>query len=134
MSNEMPKETLVVITTGAEAKLFRNQGESGKIKLQSAGTMTPTNLKNEGPSGSRPPESSDRETDEATFSKQLAEDLYNQAHAGNFQHLALIADPNTLGELRPLLHQEVTDKIVLEMNKTLINSPVDEIEKILSNG
>ncbi len=133
MSSELPKDTLVVITTGAEAKIYRNQSESGKIKLQSAGRISPQNLDNEGPSGSRPPESSNRETDEATFSKQLAEVLYKQAHAGEFQHLALVADPNTLGELRPLLHQEVADKIVLELNKTLINSPVGDIEKILSN-
>ena len=134
MSTDIPKNALVVVTTGAEAKLYRNEGESGELKLTQSDSLTPTNLENEGPSGSRPPESSDRETDEATFSKQLAQHLYKRAHAGQFDHLALVADPDTLGELRPLLHQEVTNKIVLELNKTLINSPVDEIEQILNNA
>jgi len=134
MSDNLPKNTFVVITTGAEANLYRNDGDSGEVNLKTVGSISPKDLLNDGPAGSRPPESSDRETDEATFSKQLAENLYERAHAGEFQHLALVADPNTLGELRPLLHQEVTDKIVLEMNKTLINSPIDEIEKILTKG
>jgi protein required for attachment to host cells len=132
MKEKLPKNCLVVVATGAEANLYRNEGDPGEIRLKATGALTPRNLVNEGPSGSRPPESSPRETDEATFSKQLAETLYQQAHSGDYSHLALVADPQTLGELRPLLHKEVTDKIVLEVNKTLINSPLDDIEKILS--
>lgn len=131
---KLPENTLVVIATGAIAKLYINQGEAGEIKLKSNGSLTPKNLLDDGPSGSRPPESSQRETDEATSSKQLAERLYQEAHTGKFKHLALIADPNTLGELRPLLHQEVTDKMVLELDKTLVNSPIEDIEKILKNA
>ena len=100
-SKAIPENTLVLITTGAEASLYRNRSKSGGIKLESVGSLTPKNLENEGPSGVRPPESSARETDEATFSKQLAEYLYQQAHAGEFSHLVLVADPDTLGEVRP---------------------------------
>ncbi len=52
---------------------------------------------------------------------------YNRA----FDHLILVADPGSLGEIRPLLHQEVTEKLVLEQAKTLINSPVEDIERSL---
>lgn len=128
-----PKNTFVVVATGAEAKLFENQSESGDLKLKSIGSVTPSNLNDSGPAGVRPPESSQRETDEATFSKQLTEKLYKWAQAGKFHHIVLVADPNTLGEIRPLLHQEVTDKMVLELDKTLINSPIEDIEKILTN-
>ena len=69
---------------------------------------------------------------EATFSKIIAEKLYERSHKGSFERLILIADPDTLGEIRPLLHQEVTDKIVLEQAKTLTNSPVEDIEKALA--
>ncbi len=134
MSEKLPKNTLVVITTGGKANLYRNEGEAGEIRLKATGSLSPKNLLNQAPSGSRPPESSPRETDEATFSKQLAENLYQRAHSGDYSHLALVADPDTLGELRPLLHKEVTEKIVLEVNKTLINSPLHEIEKILSKA
>lgn len=132
--NKIPTDTLIVVATGAEAKLYRNRGQSDDLKLESIGTLSPQNLRDEGPAGVRPPESSPRETDEATFSKQLAEELYQQAHKGSFENLALVADPDTLGELRPLLHQEVSNRIVLELDKTLINSPVEEIEKILGKA
>ena len=130
----LPRNTLVVIATGAEAKLFRNRGESGEISLKADGRLTPQNLAEEGPSGKRPPESSPRETDEGTFSKQLAGYLYREAHAGKFANLALVADPDTLGELRQSLHQEVTDKLVMELDKTLINSSIDDIERSLRKG
>ena len=133
-STNIPKNTLVVVTTGTEAKIFRNQSESGDIKLRSDGELIPKNLADDGPSGNRPTESSPSDTDEATFSKQLAEHLYKLAHSGKFSHLVLVADPKTLGELRPILHQEVSDKIVLELNKTLINSSAEDIEKSLSSA
>lgn len=131
-STNIPKNTLVVVTTGTEAKIFRNQSDSGDIKLRSDGELIPKNLADDGPSGIRPKESSPSDTDEATFSKQLAEHLYKLAHSGKFSHLVLVADPKTLGEIRPILHQEVSDKIVLELNKTLINSSAEDIEKSLS--
>ena len=69
---------------------------------------------------------------EATFSKIMAEKLYELSHKGAYDRLILVADPETLGEMRPLLHKEVTDKIVLEQAKTLTNSPVKDIEKSIS--
>jgi protein required for attachment to host cells len=89
-------------------------------------------LDDDGPSGSRPPESSAQETDEATFAKQLAHHLYDKAHKGLFDHLVLVADPDTLGEIRPILHEEVKHKITMELNKTLVNSSATDIERSLS--
>ncbi|WP_017932053.1 host attachment family protein [Robiginitomaculum antarcticum] len=124
----IPEETLLVIATGEEAKLFRIKGG----KLKNDGHWTPQNLADEGPSGKSPPDQSDRESMEATFSKQVAERLYALAHKGKFHRLILCADPDSLGEIRPLLHKEVEDKIILELDKTLINSPMDDIERTLS--
>lgn len=124
--------TLVVVATGAEARFFRNEGANGQFRLKPAGSMEPANLTDDGPAGKRPPESSRRETDEATFSKQLANRLYKRSCARDFDALIIIADPDTLGELRPQLHSEVIDRLVLEVPKTLINSPVEDIERSLS--
>ncbi len=130
----LPQNAFVVVTTGAEAKFYRNRGQSGDISLEAAGDLSPKNLAEQGPSGKQPPESSPRETDEGTFSKQLAHHLYNEAHAGKFDNLVLVADPDTLGELRPILHRVVTDKLVMELGKTLINSSTQDIEKTLRKG
>ncbi|MFD2738864.1 host attachment family protein [Sulfitobacter aestuarii] len=67
------------------------------------------------------------------FAHELADILYKQAHKGNFDSIVLVADPGTLGELRQELHQEVSDKILGEVPKTLTNHPIDDIEKIVVN-
>ena len=120
MSNlSFPEDTFVVVATGEEAKTFRVKDGS----LEHDGDWTPGDLADEGPAGKSPSEQSPRESMEATFSKIIAERLYAQSHKGDFERLILVADPDTLGEIRPLLHKEVTDKIVLEQAKTLTNSP-----------
>ncbi|MGH8489635.1 MAG: host attachment protein [Gammaproteobacteria bacterium] len=76
--------------------------------------LDPTNLLDDGPAGKRLTESSNQETDEATFAKQLAKELYRRAHSGDFAALVLVADPQTLGQIRPTLHKEVQDRLVSE--------------------
>ncbi len=116
--------TLVVVATGLEAHTFMMKGE----RLEPSARWTQQDLANEGPSGKTPPDSAPRDLNEATFSKQIAEKLYALAHGDAFRHLILIADPTTLGEIRPLLHTSVTERIILEQAKTLINSPIEDIE------
>lgn len=120
-------DTFILIATGEEAKTFTYKNE----RLHNVAHWKAGDMADEGPSGKRPPEESDKESMEATFSKQLAEKLYTMAHDNKFYRLAIIADPDSLGEMRPLLHKEVTDKIVMELDKTLINAPNDEILRSL---
>ena len=79
----------------------------------------------------RPSEQSHQETDEATFAKQLAKELYRRAHSGDFAALVLIADPQTLGQIRPLLHKEVQERLTAELGKTLTKASIPDIQKAL---
>ena len=63
--------TLVVVATGAQAHLYRTHGTGNALTLKPDGELTPKHLMNDGPAGHRPSESTPRETDEATFAKQL---------------------------------------------------------------
>ncbi|MGJ8547200.1 MAG: host attachment family protein [Sulfitobacter sp.] len=65
------------------------------------------------------------------FAADMADILYKQAHKGRFEQIVIVADPGTLGELRSQLHEEVSQKVVGEVPKTLTNHPLDEIEKIV---
>lgn len=65
------------------------------------------------------------------FADNLAEMLYERAHRGDFRRIVIVAAPSVLGELRDKLHSEVADRVVGEVDKTLTNHPVDEIEKVL---
>jgi protein required for attachment to host cells len=129
---KIPHNALIVVADGAGARFFRNSGHENKVKLSAEGELKPTDLLDEGPAGKRPPKSSGQETDEATFAKQLAQELYRRAHSGNFAALVLIADPQTLGQIRPTLHKEVQNRLVLEIRKTLTKASVADIQKALS--
>ncbi|MEJ6402370.1 host attachment family protein [Yoonia sp. 2307UL14-13] len=65
------------------------------------------------------------------FAADIADLLYGHAHKGNFDDIILVASPAVLGDLRDELHQEVSDKVVAEIDKTLTNHPLIEIEKIV---
>ena len=132
MADKVPHNALVVVTDGIGARFFRNSSKDTKIVLSAEGELKPSNLLSAGPSGKRPPDSSDQETDEATFAKQLAHELYRRAHSGDFAALVLIADPQTLGQIRPILHKEVQTRIVSEVGKTLTKASIADIQKALS--
>lgn len=125
----VPHNTLIVVGSGEGAKFYRNAGQSGELKLQHEHDLHPGDLADEGPSGKQPPDTSPRESMEATFAKILAHHLYDLAQAHKFDKLILVLDPDTLGETRPSLHVSVTEKIMLELPKTLVNNAPDEIEK-----
>ena len=131
-AGKIPRNGLIVVADGSGARFFRNSGDENKLSLSFECEFMPTNLVNDGPGGKRPQESSGRETDEATFAKQLANELYHRAHSRDFAGLVLIADPQTLGQLRPALHKEVQDRLLLQVGKTLTSASVAEIEQALS--
>jgi protein required for attachment to host cells len=132
MNHKIPHNALIVVADGIGARYFRNAGQDFKVSLKADGEFKPTDLNDDGPAGHRPPESSHKETDEATFAKQLAHELYRRAHGGDFAALVLIADPQTLGQIRPILHKEVTSRIVLETHKTLTKASLADIETALN--
>ncbi len=134
MSKALPEETTVVVATGEGAKFFTQDNGATDVSLTFSNMLEPGDLSDQGPSGKTPPDMGEKESMEATFSKILAEYLYQRAHEGQLTKLVLIADPNTLGEIRPLLHKEVTDKIILELDKTLVNAPVEDIERSIQSA
>ena len=131
MAEKIPHNALVVVADGTGARFFRNAGHGDSVALAAEAEVTPANLRDDGPAGKRPTESSPQETDEATFAKQLAHELYRRAHNGDFTALVLIADPQTLGQIRPTLHKEVQDRLVAEVGKTFTNASVKDIQNAL---
>ena len=67
------------------------------------------------------------------FASELADLLYKRAHSGDFDDLIIVATPNVLGELRSHMHSEVTDRLVIEIDKNLTNHPIDKIEQLLQS-
>lgn len=129
--DKIPAGTWVVVADGAGARLFHNMGNGHKVALKQEVLLQPTDLNDDGPAGKRPPESGEHGNDEATFAKQLAHRLNAAALKQEFAHLVLMADPQTLGQVRPLLHGEARQRIVGEIAKTFTNAPLEDIEAAL---
>lgn len=129
--NHVPAGATVIIATGAEAKFFINKGTAEDLKLSFIGALEPADLNDDGPAGKSAPDMPKPELDEATFSKQLANHLFDTVHSGKMNNIVLIADPDTLGEMRPLLHKEVQEAIVSQFAKTLTNHSISDIERSL---
>jgi protein required for attachment to host cells len=128
---KIPTGAWVVVADGTGARLLRNVGKGLNVSLEQVKLMEPKDVANDGPAGRQPPERSMAEIDEATFAKQLARRLNAAALKNEFSHLVLVADPQTLGQMRPLLHEETTRRMVEELNKTLFRAPLEEIERAL---
>jgi len=127
----IPSDTLVVVADGGSARLFRNGGDERAISLHQVELRELMNMDDDGPAGSMPSESTGKQIDEATFAKQLALALNDGALKHQYEQLVLVADPTTLGRMRPLLHKEVQARIIAEFPKTLTNAPLEDIERAL---
>ncbi len=127
-----PHTALIGVADGGGAKFFRNRGQGGSLALQAEGDFQPAHGACNSPAGHRPPGEPSKETQEAAFAKQLANELYRRAHIADFAALVLIADPQTLGQIRPSLHKEVQSRMISEHAKTLIKASIKDIERSLS--
>ncbi|MCR6662417.1 MAG: host attachment family protein [Luteimonas sp.] len=129
--NRIPTDAMVVVADGGGARVFRNRGDEKALSLHQYALLELVNMNDDGPAGSMPSESTGQQLDEATFAKQLADALNKAALKQMYAHLVLVADPTTLGRVRPLLHKEAQQRLLGEVNKTLTNAPLGDIERAL---
>ena len=132
MAKQIPDDALVVVADGEKAILLRNKAHGAGVSLHEERRITPHDLAHEGPSGSRPGDQTPKQTDEATFAKQLAETLYKMHHANQYESMVLIADPQTLGQIREAMHKSVEGSIAFTLAKDYTNMSAREIAKLLS--
>ena len=135
----------LMVADGEKALFLKNEGDTTypnfEVVREIGQSNPPTREQgsdrpgrfNDGPSAHR---SAVADTDwhkvgKLRFADEIAERLYTMAHRGDFKEILLIAPPLVLGELRKKLHQEVSDRIVGEIPKTLTNHAVFDIEKLL---
>ena len=135
----------LMVADGEKALFLKNEGDTTypnfEVVREIGQSNPPTREQgsdrpgrfNDGPSAHR---SAVADTDwhkvgKVRFADEIADRFYTMAHRGDFKGIVLIAPPLVLGELRKKLHQEVSDRIVGEIPKTLTNHAVFDIEKLL---
>lgn len=138
--------TWVVVADGEKVLFLRNKTDTQDPALDVHDKDTQDNPKDIDQSANRPGRMPDvghgqrsalddtdwHELAKERFAADLAKTLYEKVHAGEIERIVLVAAPQVLGDLRQELHQEVKDCVVAEIDKTLTNHPVDEIEEIVS--
>ncbi len=137
MTPSIPEGTLVVVADGASARVFTSAGTGAALKLKQQDELklrdvSEHGVSGQGPSGSMPNDMSITQLNEATFAKQLAGQLNEDALNSRYAHLVLVADPQTLGRIRPQLHKEARARLVKDLAKDFTNAPLEDIERALS--
>ncbi len=147
MDFKLENKAWVLVADGEKALFFENEGsqampdfkvvremEQDNPATSEQGTDSPGRMHDSGPNQRSSVEQTDwHRLAEERFAKDAAQLLYKYAHKNRFKKIVLCAAPKILGELRKELHQEVTERVIGEVPKTLTNHPVDKIEKLLSN-
>lgn len=136
MTQKIPEGALVVVADGGSARVFTNVGSDHALTLRQDGELTVQDvteqgISGQGPSGSVPKDMTVAQLNEATFAKQLAGQLNDDALKNRYAHLVLAADPQTLGRIRPLLHKETQARLIRELAKDYTNAPLEDIQRAL---
>ncbi len=136
---------LVLVTDGRKTLFFRNHGDINQIDLRTEAhdervDLSDGEMKTDAPGATHQSAGYGRSTYEETdfhqleedrWAKSAAEEVNKRALTNDFDALAIIAPPKTLGVLRKELHKEVERRIVLTLNKEMTDRPIPDIENLL---
>ncbi len=144
----LANNALVLVTDGRKTLFFRNHGDVNQIDLRTEAhdkrqDASDGEMKTDAPGTTQSSTGSSRSSYEETDFHQLEEDRWaktaaaevnKRALANDFDALAIIAPPKTLGELRKQLHKEATKRVVCEIAKEMTGHPIPDIEALLVNS
>ena len=143
----LPHNALVLVIDGRKLLFLRNHGDAAQIDLrteaQDAREDAPDRdikrdlagqspgIERGGFGGGTMGEDDFHQQAEDSWARDAADALRKRALSQDFDALAIIAPPKTLGELRKHLHKEVESRIVLELAKEMTGRPIPDIAALL---
>jgi protein required for attachment to host cells len=131
---KIPHQALVALANGERFVLMRNVGQPLAPKLQRLEeldlelTNFSAGVRHQDPAGQR---NGSTDVDELAHGAAVAEWLNGKALHGELGEVVVAADPKTLGQIRRHCHKELESRIVGQVAKDLINSPIAQIERAL---
>ena len=141
----LANNALVLVTDGRKTLFFRNHGDVNQIDLRTEAhderqDASDGDMKTDGPGSVGQSATSGRSTYEETdfhqleedrWAKSAAEEVNKRVLAHDFEALAIVAPPKTLGELRKQLHKEATRRVVCEIPKEMTGHTIKDIEALI---
>ena len=125
----LPAKAHVAVVDGAHFSVFRNSGTEQSPELSHVEMATQPELAHSAGQADSP-----RQNEEAGHAASVASALNAAVLANKIDHLVVIADPSTLGEMRKLYHKSLEQKLVGEIAKTLTGHSSDDLLKAIANG
>lgn len=140
---KLPHGAWVVVADGAKALFLENHGDADLIDLRvrrhdeqetepthAQGSDKPGRRSDNGANQRSAMEQTDwHDLDEARFVETLAERVNRMIERGKVTKLVLIADPRSLGRLRPHLSEKTRGAVLGEIPKDLAHQTLEAIEK-----
>ncbi len=141
----IPHNALVLVADGRKMLFLRNHGDEAQIDLRTEShdfrhdskdrelrTDAPGTMKQRWGDGRPAMDETDfHQQEEDNWARDAAEELKKRALRNDFEALAIVAPPKTLGVLRKEFHKEVERRIVLTLNKEMTDRPIPDIEELL---
>jgi len=134
---KIPHQALVALANGERLVIMRNVGQAFEPKLEKVSepdlllTNFSAGVRHQDPAGQR---NGSTDIDELAHGAAIAEWFNKATLNGAREPVVIAADPKTLGQIRQHCHQELQARIVGELAKDLTNSPLPEIERVLSEA
>ena len=141
----LANNTLVLVTDGRKTLFFRNEGDQNQIDLRTEAVderedLDDKDMKTDAPGtvqqsagyGHSTYEEVDfKQQEEDRWAHSAAEEVNRRALKNDFEALAIVAPPRTLGEIRKKLHKEAERRIVCEIPKEMTRRPIPDISALL---
>ena len=141
----LANNALVLVTDGRKTLFFRNHGDENQIDLRTEGfdersDAPDRELKSDAAGSSkqgfgfgRPAlgETDFHQQEEDRWAHAAADEVNKRVLSNDFDALAIIAPPKTLGILRKKLHKEAERRLVCEIPKEMTGRPIPDIEALL---
>jgi protein required for attachment to host cells len=142
----LANNALVLVTDGRKTLFFRNHGDENQIDLRTEAhdereDAPDRDLKTDAPGATAQSagysgrvaydETDFHQQEEDRWAQSAAEQVNRRALNNDFEALAIIAPPKTLGVLRKKLHKEAERRLVCEIPKEMTGRPIPDIEALL---
>ena len=134
---KIPHNALIALANGEKFVVMRNVGQPFEPRLERVAdldlelTNFSAGVRHQDPAGQR---NGSTDLDELAHGAAIAGWLNERALNGDLGEVVIAADPKTLGQIRQHCHKELERRIVGELAKDLINSPLKTVEQVLAEA
>jgi protein required for attachment to host cells len=132
----LPSGTTIAVADGETVRLFHNTGVKPGVHLVEI-AEAPSALAHSGSgarhhTGSANPDA--RRLAEDDFAAATAAFLNKLSLDGTIEHLVVVSDPRTLGEMRKHFHRDLRGKIIGELAKDFSRRSLQDIASLIADA